>query len=152
MTAAVDPIAEAEAALPERRARHAVWRNPGVIFGAAVLLVVALAALLAPHLGTADPILLKPRLRLRPPSALAWLGTDQFGRDVYSRVVYGARVSLIVGFAVSLVAVAIGLAIGSGGSSQKAPPRAPRVAPVPHSPDAAQQARNLAAWLQRYSK
>ena len=112
MTAAVDPIAEAEAALPERRARHTVWRNPGMIFGAAVLLVVALAALLAPTLGTVDPILLKPRLRLRPPSALAWLGTDQFGRDVYSRVVYGARVSLIVGFAVAVIAVSIGLAIG----------------------------------------
>ena len=109
---AIDPIADAEAALPARRPRHAVWRNPGVIFGAGVLLLVLAAALLAPHLGTADPILLKPRLRLRPPSALAWLGTDQFGRDVYSRVVYGARVSLIVGFAVSLVAVSVGLFIG----------------------------------------
>ena len=75
MTAAVDPIAEAEAALPERRARHAVWRNPGVIFGGAVLLLALAAALLAPTLGTVDPILLKPRLRLRPPSTLAWLGT-----------------------------------------------------------------------------
>jgi peptide/nickel transport system permease protein len=112
LTAVVDPVAEAEAALPARRARHAVWRNPGVIFGVAVLLLALAVALLAPHLGTVDPVLLKPRLRLRPPSALAWLGTDQFGRDVYSRVVYGARVSLIVGFSVSLIAVAIGLAIG----------------------------------------
>jgi peptide/nickel transport system permease protein len=112
LIAVADPTDEAEVALPARRARHAVWRNPGVIFGAAVLLLALAAALLAPLLGSVDPILLKPRFRLRPPSTLAWLGTDQFGRDVYSRVVYGARVSLIIGLSVSLIAVVIGLAIG----------------------------------------
>ena len=109
----IDPGAEAEAPLRlKRRAGHAVWRNPAVLFGAGVLLLVVLAALLAPYLWTSDPILLRPRFRLRAPSANAWLGTDQFGRDVYSRVVYGARVSLIVGLSVSLVAVAIGLTVG----------------------------------------
>ena len=110
---AIDPVAEAEAPLRlKRRAGHAVWRNPAVLFGAGVLLLVVLAALLAPYLWTSDPILLRPRFRLRAPSANAWLGTDQFGRDVYSRVVYGARVSLIVGLSVSLVGLAIGLTVG----------------------------------------
>ena len=109
----IDPVAEAEAPLRlKRRAGHAVWRNPAVLFGAGVLLLVVLAALLAPYLWTSDPILLRPRFRLRAPSANAWLGTDQFGRDVYSRVVYGARVSLIVGLSVSLVGLAIGLTVG----------------------------------------
>jgi peptide/nickel transport system permease protein len=110
---ALEPVAEAEAPLRlKRRAGHAVWRNPAVLFGGGVLLLVVLAALLAPYLWTGDPILLRPRFRLRAPSANAWLGTDQFGRDVYSRVVYGARVSLIVGLSVSLVAVAVGLTVG----------------------------------------
>ncbi|WP_407518907.1 ABC transporter permease [Methylobacterium oryzisoli] len=94
------------------RALPPLLRHPGVLFGLAVLLVVLLAALAAPWLGTVDPIQLRPRLRLRPPSAAAWFGTDAFGRDVYSRVVYGARVSLAIGAAVALTAVVVGLAIG----------------------------------------
>ncbi|MBX9932955.1 MAG: ABC transporter permease [Methylobacterium sp.] len=86
--------------------------NPGVLAGLAVLLVVGLAAVAAPYLWTGDPILLRPRLRLKPPFELAWLGTDAFGRDVWSRVVYGARVSLAIGFAVATASVLIGLVIG----------------------------------------
>ncbi|MEH3147458.1 MAG: ABC transporter permease [Methylobacterium frigidaeris] len=86
--------------------------HPGVLFGLAVLVVVLCAALAAPWLGTLDPIQLRPRLRLRPPSEAAWFGTDAFGRDVYSRVVYGARVSLMIGFCVAAVSVALGLVIG----------------------------------------
>ena len=95
-----------------RRALPPMLRHPGVLVGLAVLLVVGLAALLAPLLWTTDPILLRPRLRLRPPSEVAWLGTDAFGRDVWSRVVYGARVSMAIGFAVASVSVLIGLVIG----------------------------------------
>jgi len=67
---------------------------------------------LAPYLGTVDPTALAPVRRTRPPSAEYWFGTDMLGRDVYSRVIYGARVSLIVGFAVASIASAVGLAIG----------------------------------------
>ena len=112
---AIDPVAEAEAPLVARRGRisaHAAWRNPGVLFGIGVLVLVVLAAVLAPYLWTGDPILIRPRFRLRGPSDAAWLGTDQFGRAVYSRVLYGARVSLFIGFAVAAIAVTIGLAIG----------------------------------------
>jgi peptide/nickel transport system permease protein len=96
----------------KRDSRSALWRNPGIVFGMVVLLVILVLAIGAAYLGAVDPILLRPRFRLRPPSATAWLGTDQFGRDVYSRVLFGARTSLFIGFAVATIAVAIGLTIG----------------------------------------
>jgi peptide/nickel transport system permease protein len=69
-------------------------------------------ALAAPLLGTVDPVRIDPAFRLKPPSELAWFGTDLFGRDVYSRVVYGARSSLIVGLSVAACAILGGVAIG----------------------------------------
>jgi len=69
-------------------------------------------AILAPWLGTVDPQSVAPIKRLRPPSSQYWFGTDMLGRDVYSRVVYGARVSLVVGLAVAIFATVVGLAIG----------------------------------------
>jgi peptide/nickel transport system permease protein len=74
--------------------------------------LIVLMAILAPYLGTKDPTALSPARRLREPSALYWFGTDMMGRDLYSRVVYGARVSLIVGFSVATAASVIGMAIG----------------------------------------
>ena len=65
-------------------------------------------AIFAPWLGTVDPTALAPAKRLRAPSDVYWFGTDMLGRDVYSRVIYGSRVSLIVGFSVALVASAVG--------------------------------------------
>ena len=76
-----------------------------------MLLLMILVALLAPYLGTTDPLALSPVKRLRPPSAQNWFGTDMIGRDVYSRVVYGTRVSLSVGLAVALLASVIGLVV-----------------------------------------
>jgi peptide/nickel transport system permease protein len=69
-------------------------------------------ALLAPLLGTVDPTALAPARRTRAPSPDYWFGTDMLGRDIYSRVVYGARVSLLVGFSVALLSSVIGLTIG----------------------------------------
>ncbi|WP_375460369.1 ABC transporter permease [uncultured Enterovirga sp.] len=111
MTAA-EPILAAPAPVRRARGLPRVLRNPGILIGLAVVAIVLLAALAAPLLGTGDPILLRPRFRLRAPSGVAWLGTDQFGRDVYSRVIYGARVSLLIGFAVATVSVTIGTLIG----------------------------------------
>ncbi len=87
-------------------------RHPGIAVGGLLLVLIVLAAVLAPLLFTVDPTALAPARRTRPPSAAHWFGTDMLGRDVYSRVVFGARVSLIVGFAVAALASAIGLAIG----------------------------------------
>lgn len=94
------------------RFKDAFRRHPTAIAGAIVLLLMLLMALLAPWLGTVDPLALAPVKRLRPLSAEHWFGTDMMGRDVYSRVIYGSRVSLTVGLAVALVAVSVGLAIG----------------------------------------
>ncbi|MCC7346658.1 MAG: ABC transporter permease [Variibacter sp.] len=87
-------------------------RQPLVTLGALILAAMALSAVCAPLLGTVDPLGLNPIERLRAPSDAHWFGTDQFGRDIWSRVVYGARVSLVVGLVVAALSVAIGLAIG----------------------------------------
>ncbi len=94
------------------RFKDALRRHPTAIAGAVVLLLMIGVALFAPWLGTTDPLALSPIKRLKPPSAEYWFGTDMIGRDVYSRVVYGTRVSLSVGLAVALLASVIGLGIG----------------------------------------
>ncbi|MCA3564175.1 MAG: ABC transporter permease [Methylocystis sp.] len=92
--------------------RTAVARYPLAALGAVLLIAIVMAALLAPFMGTIDPTALNPSNRLKPPTAQNWLGTDQFGRDVWSRLVYGARVSLIVGSLVALFSIGLGLIIG----------------------------------------
>ena len=87
-------------------------RHPTVMIGVMLLLAMAAMALLAPYLGTVDPVAVAPMKRLRPPSELHWFGTDSYGRDVYSRTLYGARVSLTVGLSVAMFGTALGLAIG----------------------------------------
>jgi peptide/nickel transport system permease protein len=87
-------------------------RHPTVMIGVMLLLAMAAMALLAPYLGTVDPLAVAPVKRLRPPSELYWFGTDSYGRDVYSRTLYGARVSLTVGLSVAIFGTALGLAIG----------------------------------------
>lgn len=87
-------------------------QHPTVIAGGLLVLGLILMALLAPWLGTTDPTALSPIHRTRSPSAQFWFGTDLLGRDVYSRVIYGARVSLIVGFSVAFFATLIGVVIG----------------------------------------
>jgi len=67
---------------------------------------------LAPYLGTVDPTALAPAKRTREPSAVFWFGSDMLGRDIYSRVLFGTRVSLLVGFSVALLSSVAGLAIG----------------------------------------
>ena len=92
--------------------REAVRRHPTVIAGSLILLVMAAIAVLAPYLGTSDPLAVAPVKRLRFPSELSWFGTDAYGRDVYSRTLFGARVSLAVGLGVALLSTLIGLAVG----------------------------------------
>jgi peptide/nickel transport system permease protein len=88
------------------------WRHPAIAIGSALLLAMLLIAVFAPWIGTVDPTALAPARRTREPSAAFWFGTDMLGRDVYSRVLYGTRVSLTVGFAVAILASLAGLAIG----------------------------------------
>ena len=102
--------------LPPIRIRPGVagflHRYPTIAVGATLLIVLLLVAVLAPVLGTVDPTALAPARRTRPPSAQFWFGTDMLGRDLYSRVLYGTRVSLTVGFAVGVLASIVGLLIG----------------------------------------
>lgn len=93
------------------RAGTAIRRNPTIFIGGAILLILIVLAAIAPWI-TGDPLKLTPSQRLRPPSERWWFGTDQYGRDVYSRTIYGARVSLVVGLAVAAFASVIGLTLG----------------------------------------
>jgi peptide/nickel transport system permease protein len=97
-----------------------------VLLGGALLAVIVAVGVLAPMLGTRDPAQIDPVARNKRPGtaitvrnadgsqsvATSWMGTDSLGRDVYSRVVYGARVSLVVGISVALISVVVGLLIG----------------------------------------
>ena len=89
-----------------------IYRHPTFVIGATLLLIMLFIAVFAPILGTVDPTALAPAKRTRAPSALYWFGTDMLGRDVYSRTLYGTRVSLIVGFGVAILASVIGVFIG----------------------------------------
>jgi peptide/nickel transport system permease protein len=112
-TLAAPPIATARSVSPTwRRFRDAFRRHPTALIGGAILILMVAVAIFAPWLGTIDPQAVAPIKRLRPPSAQYWFGTDMLGRDVYSRVVFGARVSLVVGLAVAIFATVVGVAIG----------------------------------------
>jgi peptide/nickel transport system permease protein len=94
------------------RVRRAVERHPTLLAGGALLVVIVLVAILAPYLHTTDPVDMNPANRLKPPGERYWFGTDMYGRDSYSRVVYGSRISLVVGIVVAALTSVIGLAIG----------------------------------------
>jgi peptide/nickel transport system permease protein len=87
-------------------------KHPTLILGAMLLLAVALIALAAPWLATHDPQDIDPLARLQAPSAEHRLGTDALGRDVYSRAVWGGRVSLLVGITVAVLSAGIGVLLG----------------------------------------
>lgn len=87
-------------------------RHRLAVAGAGVLVAMAMMAALAPWLGTVDPQALSPIQRLRGPSFLHGFGTDMLGRDVYSRTIYGARISLGVGISVAVLSGLIGLVVG----------------------------------------
>ncbi len=127
MSTATAPAMEA----PDvKAARPGVWkrllRNPSVLIGGAILLLIALMGLAAPWLSSMNPADINPSNRNKLPgfettmrdddgnkvTRIARMGTDSLGRDIYTRVVWGARVSLTVGLAVAVLSVAIGLAIG----------------------------------------
>ena len=99
---------------PKERGRVAgfIYRHPTIVIGGVLVGLMILMAILAPYLWTKDPTALAPAKRTWEPSALYWFGTDMLGRDVYSRVIYGSRVSLMVGFSVAFCAAAIGTTIG----------------------------------------
>lgn len=89
-----------------------VFRSVPVAIALVIILLLVLIAIFAPLITPYDPTQINPVMRLKPISAEHWLGTDAYGRDVFSRVIYGTRVSLIVGVGVAVMSVTIGLIIG----------------------------------------
>lgn len=92
--------------------RETLRRNPTMLFGLVVLAIMAASAFAAPWLGLPDPMRQNPIGRLQGPSAEAWFGTDMYGRDLFSRVLHGGQISIVVGLSVAFLATVMGLAIG----------------------------------------
>lgn len=111
MADAAAPRTGAETA-PRGRALRAFLRHRGATIALVVLTVMTASALLAPWIAPYDPEKLNILRRLTGPSAQHWLGTDEVGRDVFSRLLFGGRVSIVVGLVAATLSVAIGVAIG----------------------------------------
>jgi peptide/nickel transport system permease protein len=94
---------------PAQKMRAAFFRNKTALVGGIIAIIIVAVAFLAPWLAPYDPLAQDAYLRLAPSSAVHWLGTDDFGRDILSRIIWGSRVSLIIG----LTSVAMGMAAGT---------------------------------------
>ncbi|MGD8809854.1 MAG: ABC transporter permease [Gammaproteobacteria bacterium] len=97
-----------------QRAAALAKKNPLGVFGAAVVIIMVVCAVFAPWLTPYNPESNSFEYMLVPPSADFWLGTDQFGRDLLTRIIYGARTALFVGFIAAVVGASIGLILGVG--------------------------------------
>src|SRR5437879_6285335 len=106
------PALEAEHLSRGARIIRFVRRQPTLVVGVVVLAIIALGGAFAPVWWTGDPLEMRPIERLTSPVAGHWFGTDNFGRDVYTRTIYGTRVSLIVGATVSILGLLIGTPLG----------------------------------------
>jgi peptide/nickel transport system permease protein len=117
MAILTQPAAPAADHLPPRRSRlGALWQfcrqNPLGAAGGVIVIVMIAMAVLADVVTVYDPTRNNFGAMLEPPGADYWLGTDQYGRDLYSRIVYGARTALLVGFVSAFVGATIGLILG----------------------------------------
>jgi peptide/nickel transport system permease protein len=97
---------------PTRRALRRLFKRKGAVVGLIVISTVILLALFAPLVAPYDPIATSWSLVRKPPSALHWFGTDDLGRDMLARVIYGARASLLAGAISVTIALAIGVPLG----------------------------------------
>lgn len=99
----------------QRSRKHWTWtlfQNRTAIFGAVIIVVFIVIAIIAPLIAPYDPLTLDVLNKLLPPSQSHVMGTDQFGRDIASRLIYGARLSMGVGVSVGVLSMVIGLALG----------------------------------------
>jgi len=97
---------------PTRRALRRLFRRKGAVLGLVVLSIFILLALFASFVSPYDPIATSWTLVRRPPSAAHWFGTDELGRDVLARVIYGARASLLAGAISVSIALTVGVPLG----------------------------------------
>ncbi len=118
MSASTEALAEvAQRPQPiEMSPRAEIWlrfrENKLAVFGLVVIIGLVVLAVFAPLVATHDPAAVEPAVARQPPSAEHWFGTDQVGRDLFSRLVYGARVSLRVGIGAVALATTIGVMAG----------------------------------------
>jgi peptide/nickel transport system permease protein len=117
---AISPPLDQASALPEVTPRRGFWTQaaefcraqPLGAIGAAIILLMLVVGGLAPLLAPYDPVINSFSAMLSPPSMQHWLGTDAFGRDVLSRLIYGSRTALLVGFGASVLGATLGAVIG----------------------------------------
>jgi len=109
---AIKLTASDELESPARRALRRLFKRKGAVAGLVVIATFILLAVLAPLISPYEPIATSWSLVRKPPSALHWFGTDELGRDYFSRVVYGGRISLTVGILAMTAATAIGVVVG----------------------------------------
>jgi peptide/nickel transport system permease protein len=114
MTAALDLSVHASSSLPPstRGATARQWLSGGMLVPAAVLVALCVAAAAPDLLATHPPDAVDTAALLQPPGPDHWFGTDQLGRDVYSRVVHGTSYSLLIGLAATAIALVLGMAVG----------------------------------------
>lgn len=128
--ATASPDRSSHAATPSRIQAHAgrvfkisvalVRNRPGLVLAALFLLLLIVAAIQPSWLTTIDPLEANAREAFRAPSAWHWLGTDENGRDVLARIVYGVRPSIVIGLAATVIGVALGAGLGlTAGLSHK---------------------------------
>lgn len=106
------PASAALAFTPRRRRFRFAARHSTILIGGTLLAVLVSLSLFAPLITQYDPVALDVVHRLRPPSPEHWFGTDSYGRDIFSRTLYGGRISLLVGISATLLSSVIGTAIG----------------------------------------
>ena len=95
------------------RALRKLMSNPLAVAGIVIFTIILLASIFAPLLTSHDPSKIDLRAMLQPPSAEHWFGTDRTGRDVFARVLYGGRISILVGLGSALLAAIVGVGIGA---------------------------------------
>ena len=95
------------------RTLRALLRNPLTVVGLVIIITLLLTAAFAPWIAPYSPIEGQLTARLLPPSAEHWMGTDELGRDIFSRVVYGARITLFIVLLVAVISAPLGLVIGA---------------------------------------
>ena len=111
-TVATVPVTSAPSRSPSAIILRKLFRRKLVLAGAAILVVVTLLALFAPWVTPYDPMAMKISDRIQSPRLAHWFGTDELGRDVFSRVIFGARYSLLIGALVVLISMLCGVLLG----------------------------------------
>ncbi|MBZ5646096.1 MAG: ABC transporter permease [Acidobacteriia bacterium] len=103
----------AAAATSMQTATRAARHNPLAALGVFLVVLFVICAIFAPWIAPRDPAFIDLLVRLQPPSDAHWFGTDELGRDILSRVIYGARISMLVGSSVVVASLSLGLVFGS---------------------------------------